>query len=57
MPSVRLFVCSLVLTIRFNPETQQRSLDTLQWGLIPDWAKDPKIAQERRSERAPFGLT
>jgi hypothetical protein len=33
-----------VLTIRFNPETQQRSLDALQWGLIPYWAKDPKIA-------------
>src|SRR6202043_2586454 len=33
-----------VLTIRFNPETRQRSLDALQWGLIPYWAKDPKIA-------------
>src|SRR6266853_6720048 len=33
-----------VLTIRFNPETQQRSLDALQWGLIPYWAKDPKMA-------------
>jgi putative SOS response-associated peptidase YedK len=33
-----------VLTIRFNPETQQRSLDALQCGLIPYWAKDPKMA-------------
>jgi putative SOS response-associated peptidase YedK len=33
-----------VLTIRFNPETQQRSLDALQWGLIPYWTKDPKMA-------------
>ena len=33
-----------VLTIRFNPEIQQRSLDALQWGLIPYWVKDPKIA-------------
>jgi len=24
-----------VLTIRFNPETRQRSLNALQWGLIP----------------------
>ena len=32
-----------VLTIRFNPETRQRPLDALQWGLIPYWAKDPKI--------------
>jgi hypothetical protein len=28
-----------VLAIRFNPETKQRSLDALQWGLIPYWAK------------------
>jgi putative SOS response-associated peptidase YedK len=33
-----------VLTIRFNRKSQQRSLDALQWGLIPYWAKDPKIA-------------
>ena len=26
-----------VLTIRFNPEIQQRSLDALQWGLVPYW--------------------
>jgi putative SOS response-associated peptidase YedK len=29
-----------VLSIRFNPETRARSLDALQWGLIPYWAKD-----------------
>jgi putative SOS response-associated peptidase YedK len=33
-----------VLGIRFNPETKQRTLDALRWGLIPNWAKDPKIA-------------
>jgi putative SOS response-associated peptidase YedK len=33
-----------VLSIRFNPETRARSLDALQWGLIPYWAKDPNIA-------------
>jgi putative SOS response-associated peptidase YedK len=33
-----------VLTIRFNPEIQHRSLKPLQWGLIPHWAKDSKIA-------------
>ena len=33
-----------VLAIRFNPATKQRSLDALRWGLIPNWAKDPKIA-------------
>src|SRR5215471_21586510 len=41
-----------VLTIRFNPQTQQRSLDALQWGLIPYWAKDPKIAYRTINARA-----
>jgi len=41
-----------VLTIRFNPETQARSLDALQWGLIPYWAKDPKIAYRTINVRA-----
>ena len=30
--------------IRLHPETRQRPLDSLRWGLIPNWAKDPKIA-------------
>jgi putative SOS response-associated peptidase YedK len=32
-----------VLAMRFNPETKLCTLDTLRWGLIPNWAKDPKI--------------
>jgi len=41
-----------VLTIRFNPQTQRRSLDALQWGLIPYWAKEPKIAYSTINARA-----
>jgi putative SOS response-associated peptidase YedK len=41
-----------VLTIRFNPETQVRSLDALQWGLTSLWAKDPKIAYRTINARA-----
>ena len=36
-----------VLAIRLHPETKQRTLDDLRWGLIPNWAKDPKIAYKR----------
>jgi putative SOS response-associated peptidase YedK len=32
-----------VWAIRFNPKKAQRSLDALRRGLIPYWAKDPKI--------------
>jgi putative SOS response-associated peptidase YedK len=40
------------LTIRLNPETQQRTLDALKWGLSPNWAKDPKIAYKTINARA-----
>jgi len=30
-----------LLVIRENHKTGQRSLDLLQWGLIPHWCKDP----------------
>jgi SOS response associated peptidase (SRAP) len=33
-----------VLAIRFDPETRERTLDQLRWGLIPPWAKDQKSA-------------
>jgi putative SOS response-associated peptidase YedK len=32
-----------VLAVRFNPETSERTLDALWWGLVPYWAKDVKI--------------
>jgi putative SOS response-associated peptidase YedK len=41
-----------VLVIRFNPKSQQRSLDAVQWGLIPYWAKDSKIAYRTINARA-----
>ena len=41
-----------VLAIRYNPKTRQRSLDALRWGLIPYWAKDPKIAYRTINARA-----
>jgi putative SOS response-associated peptidase YedK len=39
----------MFLAIRFNPATKQRTLDTLRWGLIPNWTKDPKIAYKRET--------
>src|SRR5208282_2920455 len=28
--------------VRLHPETRQRHLDLLRWGLVPHWARDPK---------------
>src|SRR5580704_5747427 len=41
-----------VLAVRYNHETKQRSLDALRWGLIPYWAKDPKVAYKTINARA-----
>ena len=40
-----------VLAVRLHPETQERSLDALHWGLIPPWAKDKKIAYRTLNAR------
>jgi hypothetical protein len=50
--SYNIVLSQKVLTIRFNPETRARSLDALQWGLIPYWAKDPKAAYRTINARA-----
>jgi putative SOS response-associated peptidase YedK len=41
-----------VLAVRFNPETRERSLDALRWGLVPIWAKDPSIGNKLINARA-----
>jgi putative SOS response-associated peptidase YedK len=41
-----------ILAVRRHPETGQRTLDALRWGLIPGWAKDEKIAWKTINARA-----
>ena len=41
-----------ILAVRYNPDTEQRTLDALRWGLIPYWARDPKIAYKTINARA-----
>lgn len=38
--------------VRWNPETKERSLDLLRWGLVPHWAKDLKIGNSLINARA-----
>ena len=53
----------IVRVIRTNPETQQRELVPVRWGLIPSWADDPAIGNRLINARAetvaplPDGLT
>lgn len=41
-----------LLTVRFNPKTGERALDPLRWGLVPHWARDPKIGASLNNARA-----
>jgi putative SOS response-associated peptidase YedK len=41
-----------VLAIRYKPETKQRSLDHLRWGLVPYWTNDEKIGFKTINARA-----
>lgn len=35
-----------IAAIRIEPDTTTRKLVLLRWGLIPSWAKDPKIGNQ-----------
>lgn len=41
-----------VPVVLVDPETHQRQLRLLQWGLVPSWAKDPKIGARLINARA-----
>ena len=41
-----------VAVIRLTPESARRQLDMLRWGLIPAWAKDPKIGNQMINAKA-----
>lgn len=51
-PSYNVAPTEPVLTVRFNRETDQRTLDDLHWGLIPHFATDKKIAWRTINARA-----
>lgn len=38
--------------VRRHPDTGERHLDALRWGLLPGWTKDPKAAQRPINARA-----
>ncbi|MDQ2802251.1 MAG: SOS response-associated peptidase [Pseudomonadota bacterium] len=40
------------LVVRRHPDTGERSLDALQWGLLPSWTKDPAHAKRPINARS-----
>jgi len=37
--------------VRLHPQTRERRLDLLRWGLVPHWAKDPKAVRMTTNAR------
>jgi len=45
-PRYNIAPSQAVAAIRIKPEKTERQLVLLRWGLIPSWAKDPKIGHQ-----------
>ncbi len=43
-PSYNIAPQSFQPVVRLNPDTGERELTIMRWGLIPFWAKDSKMA-------------
>jgi putative SOS response-associated peptidase YedK len=41
-----------IAVVRLDPETTERTLDTLRWGLVPFWAKDVKVGTSMINAKA-----
>ena len=42
----------IVPAVRIHPDTTQRELVQIRWGLIPSWAKDPRIGNQMINAKA-----
>ena len=51
-PSLNVAPTQSAPVVRRHPETGERHLDLLRWGLLPRWVKDPKGARQPINARA-----
>lgn len=51
VPRYNIAPTQSIAVVRTSPNDSTRSLDMLRWGLIPSWAKDPKIAYQTLNAR------
>jgi putative SOS response-associated peptidase YedK len=43
--------------LRIHPQSGERHLDLLRWGLVPNWAKDPKATRQPINARSETAAT
>jgi putative SOS response-associated peptidase YedK len=51
-PRYNIAPTQMVATVLYNSESERRELRSLRWGLIPSWAKDPKMGARMINARA-----
>lgn len=56
-PTWNMAPTRLAPVVRLHPETHARHLDLLRWGLVPHWAKDPKVTRQPINARSESAAT
>ncbi len=56
-PSWNMAPTRLAPVVRLHPDTRQRHLDLLRWGLVPHWARDLKSARQPINARSETAAT
>ncbi|MEC4815421.1 MAG: SOS response-associated peptidase [Scytonema sp. PMC 1069.18] len=51
-PKYNIAPTQMVTTVLYNSATKKRELQQLRWGLIPSWAKDPRMGVKLINARA-----
>jgi putative SOS response-associated peptidase YedK len=52
VPSYNVAPSKLVSIITYAEKVQKRQIELMKWGLVPGWAKDPKIGSKTINFRA-----
>jgi len=50
-PSYNVAPSRLVPVVTYAEKIQQRQIELMKWGLVPGWAKDPKIGNKMINAR------
>jgi len=56
-PTWNMAPSRLAPVVRLHPQTHERHLDLLTWGLVPHWAKDPKATRQPINARSETAAT
>jgi putative SOS response-associated peptidase YedK len=52
LPSYNVAPSKLVPVVTYAEKIQQRQIELMKWGLVPGWAKDPKVGNKMINARA-----